>query len=216
MKEEKSVSYQAQNTYTAVNTRGPETRNIWLCFHGMGYLSRYFANYFKELDPLKNYMIIPQAPSKYYQGPDFKHVGASWLTRENTVEETRNVLSYVDAVWKAEPPLGNTRLIIMGYSQGVSIATRWMASRKIVCDHLILHSGGIPKELTEADFEYLSEETRVTFLYGNNDPYIDSARLEEESLQARTLFGDGVEIQEFNGVHEVNTTYFQAISENSY
>ena len=69
----------------------------------MGYLSTYFINYFKQLDPETNYIVAPQAPSKYYQGSDFKHVGASWLTRVDTVAETENVLAYVDAVVVERP-----------------------------------------------------------------------------------------------------------------
>ncbi|HBY66843.1 MAG TPA: esterase, partial [Flavobacteriaceae bacterium] len=92
MANEKEVSYTSTNTYTTVNTLTPKTKNIWIAFHGLGYLSRYFAKYFKHLNPEENYIIIPQAPSKYYQGSNFKHVGASWLTKENTVAETKNVL----------------------------------------------------------------------------------------------------------------------------
>lgn len=216
MQEEKIVSYKANNTYTTIHSLGPSTRNVWMCFHGMGYLSRYFAAYFKGLDADTNFFIIPQAPSKYYLGPDFKHVGASWLTRENTAEETKNVLSYVDAVWQAEEPKSAVKLIVFGYSQGVSIATRWLASRKLVCDHLILHSGGIPKELSPSDFEYLPDETPVTYLYGNNDPYIDQKRLDYETSRGRSLFKERLKVVDFEGVHEVNTRFLQGIGENSY
>ena len=92
---EKEASYLATNTYSTLNTLTEETKNIWVVFHGMGYLSKYFIKYFSELDADENYIIAPQAPSKYYQDKDFRHVGASWLTRENTVTETQNILNYV-------------------------------------------------------------------------------------------------------------------------
>ena len=40
---------------------------------------------FEILYPTENYIICPQAPSKFYLGEDFKHVGACWLTKEDTV-----------------------------------------------------------------------------------------------------------------------------------
>lgn len=212
MATEKEVSYTTTNTYTTVNTLTSKTKNVWIAFHGIGYLSRYFAKYFKHLNREENFIIIPQAPSKYYQGSNFKHVGASWLTKENTQAETKNVLKYVDAVWEQEKPDVIPNFIVMGYSQGVSIAARWLASRKIQCDYLLLHSGGIPVELKADDFDYLSSETQVTYLYGDNDPYITEAKKTEEQLKGTALFGNNLKITVFEGVHEVNTAFLQQIA----
>lgn len=213
MSVEKRVTYTSKNTYTTLFEPGPETRNFWLVFHGMGYLSTYFIKYFQHLDPVANYVVAPQAPSKYYQGPDFKHVGASWLTRVGTIEETKNVLAYVDAVFEVEKQHLNTNFIVLGYSQGVSIATRWLSSRKINCNHLVLHSGGIPKELTPEDFNHFTDATRVTYLYGNKDQYITEARETEETLRGNKLFGNRLSIHVFDGIHEVNTKFIADLSE---
>lgn len=206
---EKRVTYTSSASYTTLNTLSESTKNIWLVFHGMGYLSKYFIRYFSELNAEENYIIAPQAPSKYYQGPDFKHVGASWLTREDTINETKNVLTYVDTVWTEENLPQHLNFIILGYSQGVSIATRWMTSRQIQCDQLVLHSGGIPKELIPEDFTYLDKKARVTFLYGANDQYINETRKTEETLKATSLFGDRLDVQVFEGGHEVNIEFLR-------
>ncbi|MBV1924700.1 MAG: esterase, partial [Flavobacteriaceae bacterium] len=147
------------------------------------------------------------APSKYYIGENFKHVGASWLTKENTTEETKNILNYVDTVFKTEKPKVMPNFIVLGYSQGVSIASRWLASRKIQCNHLVLHSGGIPVELKPEDFEYLDTTSEVTYLYGNKDQYITEARKTEESLKGTKLFGNRLKVEVFEGIHEVNTSF---------
>ena len=162
MASEKSVIYLSSNTYSVLNNYTTKTKNVWIVFHGLGYLSKYFINYFSKINPEENFVIAPQAPSKYYQGKDFKHVGASWLTKENTIEETKNVLAYVDQVYKSEIKVKPPNLIILGYSQGVSIATRWVAARKINCNHLILHSGGIPSELEPEDFSHLKKTSKVS------------------------------------------------------
>lgn len=212
MTAEKKVSYTTTNTYDTLNTFSPKTKNVWLVFHGMGYLSRYFIHHFAQLDDTENFIIAPQAPSKYYQGKNFKHVGASWLTRENTVLETENVLAYVDQVFKTEKIDSAPNLIVLGYSQGVSIATRWLSSRKIKCNHLVLHSGGIPKELTKASFKYMPSSTVVTYLYGSKDQYINEARITEEKIKGDDLFGKRLQIEVFNGVHEVNKEFLLQLS----
>lgn len=209
---EKQVSYTTVNTYSTLNSFTEKTKNIWLVFHGMGYLSKYFTKYFAGLNIDENFIIVPQAPSKYYQGKNYKHVGASWLTRENTILETKNVLNYIDEVFKTECTFPMPNFIVMGYSQGVSIATRWLASRQIQCNHLILHSGGIPNELLPEDFSYLKSTSKVTYIYGDKDQYITEARKTEESLKGTNLFGDRLQIEVFNGIHEVNTLFIEKTS----
>ena len=110
---EKEISYQITNSYSTLNTLNKQTKNVWLVCHGMGYLSRYFLKYFKALDPTENYVIAPQAQSKYYLKDQFKHVGASWLTKENTITETKNILHYFDAVLENEQVPTNLNFIVL-------------------------------------------------------------------------------------------------------
>mgnify|MGYP000247283553 CR=1 FL=1 len=209
---EKQVSYKTTNTYQTLNSYSDTTKNVWLVFHGLGFLSRYFLRHFEILDPTENYIICPQAPSKFYLGEDFKHVGACWLTKEDTVLETSNVLRYIDQVVAQENIDPNLNLIVLCYSQGVSIATRWLASRKISCKKLILHSGGIPKELTPEDFNHLDSTTQTTYLYGDKDQYINEAKKTEETIKGVNLFGKHLDIHVFDGIHEVNTDFIMKIS----
>ena len=137
---EKEIYYSVNNTYSTLNQLSKTTKNVWFVCHGMGYLSRYFIKYFKGLDPKENYIVAPQAQSKYYLTPKFKHVGASWLTRENTAAEMNNVMSYYDAIFEKEELYSGKNLIVMGYSQGVSVAMRYVAKRQLQCSQLILHS----------------------------------------------------------------------------
>ena len=207
MKTEKQVFYTASNSYSTLNSFTEKTKNVWMVFHGMGYLSRYFIRYFSEINPDENYIIAPQAPSKYYQDWTFKRVGASWLTKENTIAETENILRYVDAVYAQEFKKGVPNLIVLGYSQGVSIAARWVAKRKIQCNMLILHSGGIPNELKPEEFDFLDPQTKVIYLYGNQDEYITEARKTEGQLKGSKLFKDRLEIRVFDGIHEVDRKF---------
>ncbi|MFD2550754.1 alpha/beta hydrolase [Bizionia sediminis] len=208
---EKEISYNTTNSYSTLNALTAATKNVWLVCHGMGYLSRYFLKYFKTLPASENYIIAPQAPSKYYIKTDFKHVGACWLTKENTVTDTDNLMRYLDAIFKKEALPDSTNLIVLGYSQGVSIAMRYLAKRQKTCAQLILHSGGIPKELTAADFLYLPKTTSVTLVYGTDDPYLTDARIAHETERARTLFGKRLKILPFEGKHIVNTAIINSL-----
>ncbi len=204
MSKEKSLSYTITNTYSTLNQKTEKTRTIWLAFHGIGYLSRYFLKYFKHLDPEKNYIIAPQAQSKYYLNGAYRHVGASWLTKENTEAEIENMLNYLDAVFEAENLQEIENLNIFGYSQGVSVATRFVARRKIQCKNLIMHSGKVPQELHPEDFSFLKNSS-ISFIYGNKDEYLQKEIIEVEEKRLTELFPGNLEILRFEGGHEVNT-----------
>lgn len=200
---EKEISYQSTNSYSTLNNLTDTTKNVWFVCHGIGYLSRYFLKYFKDLNPEENYIIALQAQSKYYLGSKYRHVGASWLTKENTAKETENVMHYFDAVLEAEKLPKDINLIVLGYSQGVSVATRYVASRKLKCSQLLLLSGGIPAELTNADFKFLEGKTKVTLLYGDKDEYLTEPFMDNAIKGFYQLFGETAEINVFEGKHEV-------------
>ena len=203
---EKEITYTTSNSYATLNQLTIDTKNIWLVFHGMGYLSKYFLKYFKNLNPIDNYIIAPQAPSKYYIQPKM-HVGANWLTRDNTEVGMQNIMNYIDAVFEAENISKDKNLIIFGYSQGVSIACRYMVRRQLQPSKLVLHSGGIPKEFTQNDFAFLNSECKVKLIYGKQDEYLDKARIEIEKKKAMELFGKHLEVLPFDGKHVVNVDY---------
>lgn len=199
---EKEISYTINNSYSTLNEWTSATKNVWFVCHGMGYLSRYFLKYFKGLNPEENYIIAPQAQSKYYITPKFKHVGASWLTRENTSIETENIMTYFDAIFEREHLHKAKQLIVLGYSQGVSVAMRYIAKRQLQCSQLVLHSGGIPKELASKDFENFTGQVKL--IYGTQDEYLNDERIKQEIAKAESLFDDKLEIIPFEGIHEVN------------
>lgn len=202
--QDKLIQYNSTNSYSTLNQLTERTKNVWIVLHGIGYLSRYFLKYFDSLPANENYIIAPQAPSKYYLNNEYRHVGASWLTKENTVLETQNVLSYLDAVLRTEEIPLDCKLIIFGFSQGVSIAARWVAKRKLKCHQLVLYAGGIPNELEPADFEFLREnDTLVTVMVGDRDEYLTRERQKAESAKIEKLFHGRAKQVIFKGAHEV-------------
>ena len=210
---EKKVAYHTTNSYTTLNELSGKTKNIWVVLHGIGFLSRYFLRYFDELNADENYIIAPQAPSKYYLKNEYRHVGASWLTKENTQQEKKNVLAYLDAVMKEEIVPANRRLIILGFSQGVSIATRWISSRQLKCAHLVLYAGGIPTELTPSDFDFLAHNgTKISVLVGNQDEYLTPDVLKKEAIRINTLFKGRATQTIFEGGHEMKKELLKQFS----
>ena len=200
---EKRIQYISSNTYATLNTLQESTHTIWIVFHGIGYLSRFFLNYFSDLPADEHFIIAPQAPSKYYLNNEYKHVGASWLTRERTLEELQNVLAYVDAVMADQSLPVRCKVNILGYSQGASIALRWLCHSQHRCDRLILYAGGIPHEITAEEVDFLSRSTGIYIVYGKHDEFLTVARMAQEEKKIQMLFGDKAQRVSFDGGHEV-------------
>ncbi len=208
---EKEVSFTLNNSYSTLNELTEQTKYIWLVCHGMGYLSRYFLKYFDELDPNEHYVIAPQAHSKYYVGSHYKHVGASWLTKENTAVEIENVMTYFDAVLEQEKLPKAAQFNVLGYSQGVSVAARYVARRQLNCQRLVFLSGRVPAELRTEDFAFLKGETEVHFIYGDQDQYLTKELVMSEKAHVEQLFGKEAHITEFEGKHEVRKDLLQTL-----
>ena len=183
----KTVTYTSSNTYDTMNSLTSSTKNVWVVFHGIGYLSRFFISYFSSLNPEENYIICPQAPSKYYKDPEYRRVGSSWLTKENTVKETENVLNYIDAIIEKEQIPEHLNLIALGYSQGVSIASRWITKRIKKCEKLILISGVFPKELNSENFNHLPN-LKVIHTVGSNDPLFEKKNVKKQEDRLLDVF----------------------------
>lgn len=206
MREEKKVSYQTTNTYETLNQFTEKTQNVWLVCHGLGHLSLYFLNHFERLNAEENYIVAPQAPSKYYQDKRYKYVGASWMTRINTEDEIENVLNYLDAVYASELKnklSSRINFVVLGFSQGVSVVTRWLAYRKKTCNTLILHSGSLPKTLKATDFSHI-KDLQPFITYGLEDEFLTATKLEYELEFVQKTFGKNTEEIPFDGKHIVS------------
>lgn len=198
---EKEVSFKTNKTYSTLNTID-KNQNIWFACHGIGQLSHYFLNNFLNIPKEKNYIIAPQAPSKYYHSTQTKRVGACWLTKENTQIEQHNIFRYFDEILNQEKPVIPN--IFMGFSQGVSVMLRYLVYKKLNVNDIVIMSGKIPEELKESDFNFLSKKTKVWLSYGLSDPLLNNKLIDIEINKSRQLFGKRLNIIAFDGKHEID------------
>lgn len=209
----KTVTYQSTNSYEIINPITENTQQIWVCFHGLGYLSAFFKKYFKAFNPETCSFIIPQAPSKFYIDKAFKYVGACWLTRVDTQMEMQNNLNYLNSIFIQEHLIGDPRIVFMGYSQGVSIATRFMKQYPHPIKALVMHSGSIPKELTSEDGQQFKKNSKHIFhISGTLDEYVNDEVIKHENERIETLFGTVCEQYRPEIKHEVATDLLLEIS----
>ncbi len=207
---EKWLDFQVTHPYETLGSMDGNTRRVWVVFHGIGFLSRYFLRYFEHLDPAENYIIAPQAPSLYYLDKTYRHVGASWLTREHTMRNMENLLAYLEALWSRESLDQAPGLVLMGYSQGVSVLCRWVALRKKVPGRIILYGGRVPEGLSRADFGHLPQDTPVEVFEGDADLYLPGSARQERYQHLEECFGHRLKMQVYEGGHELRPELIKA------
>ena len=112
-------------------------------------------------------------------------------------------MAYLDGVWEAEKIPQECQLLVFGYSQGVSIATRFLEHSQLNPQKLMLYAGGLPEEHTSDSFGFLKEETQISFIYGKEDPYLNPERMIREQEKLDQIFAGKAELMTFDGGHEL-------------
>lgn len=208
----KQVSLSIQAPYVTRGKLTPETKHIWLVCHGFGQLARYFIKRFDVLDEDTHYVIAPQGLSRFYMD-EYTRVGASWTTREHLEMHIENQLNYLDAVFREEMQgvdLDKVKLHLMGFSQGVSVITRWSAYRKIPFDSLILWAGKLPPELSSEKWTHIKPGSRVFLVIGKKDQYLNDDLVKKEIEKVSDSVKPPVS-HIFDGGHEVTREALQEV-----
>ena len=201
---QKSVSFQAEAPYYTLGTLSDKTKTIWLVCHGFGQLAQHFVRRFDILDLENHFIIAPQGPDRYYYA-NYQKVGASWTTRENLQMHLANQQAYLDEVFEAETKnvdWDNVSLNALGFSQGVSVITRWLVHAQQPFDRLLLWAGGFPPELTKEKWAFMKSEASVEIFVGDEDEYLNEERIARQKELLTTAF-DHYELTIFSGRHEL-------------
>lgn len=197
---------------------GPRTRQVWLACHGYGQLAARFLRRFESLDDGTRYMVAPEALNRFYIRPDpgphgpGAPVGATWMTREDRLQEIEDYVGYLDALCGEvfrDVERERVEFFAVGFSQGVATICRWAARASVPPDRLILWAGSLPDELQTGP--RLFGAARVTLVLGDDDPYgRDGAdgrlgvRLEEG--------GRPFDVVRFHGGHELDASVLRSLA----
>lgn len=91
--------------------------NVWFCLHGYGQLSEYFIKGFENLDPNEHYVIAPEGLHRFYLRGTSGRVGASWMTKEERLDDINDYVKYLDQVYDEVIDSNlNQKIIVLGLS----------------------------------------------------------------------------------------------------
>lgn len=163
--------------------------DVWIVLHGYGQLAARFIRHFAPLADGERVIVAPEALSRFYldhpakAGSVHARIGATWMTREDRVAEIADQVEYIDAVCDTVlAPLqpASRRVHVLGFSQGVATATRWLAHGRTRASHVVLWSGRIPADLFPMSEDNPLRRLRIDVVTGAEDALATAEVLEEQ------------------------------------
>jgi predicted esterase len=186
----------------------------WIVLHGLGQLASVFITYFQSIDTPDRLVVAPEALNRHYIMPEGAKssrdakIGATWMTRHDRENEIADYVDYLDAVWR-ETSQGAARLTVLGFSQGVATAARWIALGNAPVSRFVAWAGQIPPDIDPSAFTKLSEG--ITIVTGKTD---ELATWIAEGDHASRLQAVGInpEYLTFDGGHRMDRLALDAIA----
>ncbi len=202
IKNQIDFSYSAP--YYKQGSFGEQTKNVWLIFHGYGQLVEDFQDRFSGIYADKNIFIFPQGLSKFYLKGIDKKIGASWMTAHDREVDILNYIKYLDKIYELEikPIRKKININILGFSQGVHTATRWIYHSNIHYDKLILWGASIAHEINKDIVSDHFNKGQQIFVIGDQDRFIDASSLEKIENRYKRI-GFRCELVKYHGTHDI-------------
>ncbi len=199
--------------YFTIGELSSDTKEIWIVLHGYAQLAKDFIRFFTPLTNGKRFIVAPEGLSRFYAKGFFGKPVANWMTSEDRQHEIIDYIHFLDLL-ALQLRLSETKakIVILGFSQGVTTASRWIHHTNIRIHHFVICSGEIGTELREPISEKL-KTIAITYITGNNDPLITP---EKHQLYHQLMQSLKATIIEFNGGHEMNMDIIENVAHNLF
>ena len=191
---------------------------LWYVLHGYRQTASRFLSRFRTLANDSRMVVAPEALSRFYLGSEpGRHgpesmVGATWMTREDREFEIQDYVRYLDALAEGVGLVSSTT--VLGFSQGVATAARWIVLGRIRPDRLILWGDYLPPDLDMELAGSALKHTELVIVRGSEDPALDeeSTMKEEERLKRA---GITYQVLIYSGGHEIDPQALSQLSTQS-
>lgn len=197
--------------YASLGKPGPQVRQLWIVTHGYGQLSKTFIRRFIPICDEQTLVIAPEGLSRFYWGGFDGPVVASWMTREDRLDEIADFCNMLDQLYAHYVPQCHPEVEInlLGFSQGTATQVRWIMRSFPKFHRLMLWAGQLPEDLDyQPQLDYFADK-KLFFAYGDEDQFITAERL---VFMQKVIADAGLQFAEvtYQGGHKVEK---EALSE---
>lgn len=208
--------------YAMAGVEPSHASRIWIVLHGYGQLAPRFLRPFEGIIPADTCVVAPEGLSRFYlelprvDGGHLQRVGATWLTRESRDTEIADAHRWLDGVhddvvgasWRARgmaPTIG-----VLGFSQGVATAMRWVASGTVHVRCFVAWAGGLAQDVNPSAFRDKISAADLVLVAGDRDGFATETAREKIREEFATLHDAPREIT-FDGEHHLDATVLSSL-----
>jgi predicted esterase len=206
-------------------TLGPSNApEIWLVLHGYGQLASRFLRRFAPIDDGTRRIVAPEALNRFYvanepgrHGPE-SVVGATWMTREAREDEITDYVRYLDLLADrvleeaATGGVERPRLHLLGFSQGVATAARWLTHGRVRPRRAILWGDFLPPDLHVSVAGRSWTGVEVVLVRGDQDRALQNDRLRAAETKRLDELGHPIRRVRYAGGHDIDPETLNALA----
>lgn len=181
----------------------PYSDTLIYVLHGYGQNARFFIDKFQKLSN-NCFIVAPEGLHRFYWEGMSGRVVASWMTSEDREDDIADYIHYLNALHtRITADYSFKRVVVIGFSQGVATAFRWIANGKLQTDQFVIASGMIPPDLDLDQNLELFRRIQLCYISGDQDPYRNE---EEVQLWLKRFEEMDIPLQgiTFNGGHRID------------
>jgi predicted esterase len=202
--QQKNIIIPKTARYFMLGEASSEIEQIWIVCHGYAQLANYFIRNFEALNDGKTMIVAPEGLHRFYWQGFSGRVVASWMTKEERLEDIADYCNFLTAVYSECIPVlnKNVKINLFGFSQGSATVLRWLSIKKPLIHNLILWGGTFPADINfEMDKHYF-DSFKTYFVMGTKDEYISNEEVEEQERILKTNKINYSSVR-FDGKHEI-------------
>jgi predicted esterase len=185
----------------------PGTTGKCLVFlHGYAMNIDLFHQSFQLLEQSGHTLIFPEGLSRFYLKRTSGMVVASWMTKEDRMEDIENNNNYLDRLiaelLSNKVISSDDRISVTGFSQGGATAARWAFMGTHEITDLFLWGSNFPPDIP---INYVNEKRgniKVNFVLGDDDEYLTVDEIKKEILKVSS-FGIKCDLEVYRGTHKI-------------
>ena len=184
-----------------------EAHEIWYLLHGYGMSAVSMLKSFEVVNNKHILWVAPEGLSRFYWNGFNGPVVASWMTKEDRTHEIQNYVDYLNLL-NSKINTNQKPINVLGFSQGVATACRWMAYSSLNFNKIVLWAGEPPSDI---DYHLQKDKFKsLSMVIGKQDPFIHPSQIDKIS----TLFASSMidfNLISFDGKHELNDEIITSI-----
>lgn len=192
--------------YFTLGHLSPETQAVWFVCHGYGQLANYFLKKFDVLENEQTFVVAPEALNRFYLQGFTGRIGATWMTKEERLSEIEDYINYLNQLYDKillDRDISKIQINILGFSQGIATVCRWITSRGMKVDNLILWAGQLPADMNLDLSREVLAQTTMYVIYGLQDEFLTNIP-HDEYVKKFSVAGFTPHILSFDGKHEIH------------